>query len=82
MGYFISLIKQYKWIVTAVAGASILLIFYLLSDSERDYYRDEIEKTNEVDSVISLLDKLPSGKFESVGYDKAAHLMANHSLKL
>ncbi|MFM8996445.1 MAG: hypothetical protein ACKOI1_09370 [Bacteroidota bacterium] len=43
-----------------------------MSGSDQDYYRDEIESTVEVDSVISLLDKLPSGKYESVGYDKAA----------
>ena len=72
MGYLIRLINQYKWIIVGVVSASILLIFYWLSGSDQDYYRDEIESAIEVDSVISLLDKLPSGKYESVGYDKAA----------
>ncbi|MBM3437840.1 MAG: hypothetical protein FJX91_01780 [Bacteroidetes bacterium] len=72
MGYLQRLLIQYKWIILGVVLASILLIFYWLSGSDQDYYRDEIESTVEVDSVISLLDKLPSGKYESVGYDKAA----------
>ena len=72
MGYLKRLINQYKWIILGVVSASILLIFYWLSGSDQDYYRDEIESAIEVDSVISLLDKLPSGKYESVGYDKAA----------
>lgn len=72
MGYLQRLLIQYNWIILGVVLASILLIFYWLSGSDQDYYRDEIESTVEVDSVISLLDKLPSGKYESVGYDKAA----------
>lgn len=72
MGYLQRLLIQYKWIILGVVLSSILLIFYWLSGSDQDYYRDEIESTVEVDSVISLLDKLPSGKYESVGYDKAA----------
>ncbi|MBM3937689.1 MAG: hypothetical protein FJ333_03400, partial [Sphingomonadales bacterium] len=72
MGYLQRLLIQYKWIILGVIISSILLIFYWLSGSDLDYYRDEIESTVEVDSVISLLDNLPSGKYESVGYDKAA----------
>lgn len=72
MGSLQRLLIQYKWIILGVVLASILLIFDWLSGSDQDYYRDEIESTVEVDSVISLLDKLPSGKYESVGYDKAA----------
>ena len=44
----------------------------MLNDNEQDYFRNEIEDAVEVDSVISMLDKLPSGKYESVGYDKVA----------
>lgn len=72
MGYLITLLKQYKWIFTAAISVVILLIFYWLSDSDQDFYRDEIEQAIEVDSVITMLDKLPSAKYESVGYDKVA----------
>jgi len=72
MGNPKQLLVQYKWVVTGVVILGISLIVYLLSDSGEDYYRDEIESTAEVDSVISMLDKLPSGKYESVGYDKVA----------
>ena len=72
MGYLIALLKQYKWIFIAVTTVVILLIFFWLSDSDQDFYRDEIEQAVEVDSVIAMLDKLPSAKYESVGYDKVA----------
>ena len=72
MGNPKQLLVQYKWVVTGVVILGISLIVYLLSDGGEDYYRDEIESTVEVDSVISMLDKLPSGKYESVGYDKVA----------
>ncbi len=72
MGFLKTLIKQYKWIVIGIVSVVILLISYWLMDSDEDFYRDEIERTVEVDSVIAMLDKLPSGKYESVGYDKVA----------
>jgi hypothetical protein len=72
MGNPKQLLVQYKWVVTGVVILGISLIVYLLGDNGEDYYRDEIESTVEVDSVISMLDKLPSGKYESVGYDKVA----------
>ncbi len=72
MGYLKTIINQYKWIIIGVISSCILLIFYFLSESDQDYYRDDIERAVEVDSVIAMLDKLPSGKYESVGYDKVA----------
>jgi len=78
MGNPKQLLFQYKWVVTSVVILGIALIVYLLDDTGEDYYRDEIESTVEVDSVISMLDKLPSGKYESVGYDKVAIFYENH----
>lgn len=72
MGLIKSFFTRYKWVVVGVVIALILLILFVLNDNEQDYFRNEIEDAVEVDSVISMLDKLPSGKYESVGYDKVA----------
>jgi tetratricopeptide (TPR) repeat protein/DNA-binding CsgD family transcriptional regulator/DNA-binding phage protein len=72
MGLIKSFFTRYKWVVVGVFIALILLILFVLNDNEQDYFRNEIEDAVEVDSVISMLDKLPSGKYESVGYDKVA----------
>lgn len=72
MGLIKSFFTRYKWVVVGVVIALILLILFVLNDNDQDYFRNEIEDAVEVDSVISMLDKLPSGKYESVGYDKVA----------
>lgn len=72
MGNLKDIFLQYKWVAILITIVFISLICYWLSDSEEDFYRDDIERVTEVDSVISMLDKLPSGKYESVGYDKVA----------
>lgn len=77
MVYIKELFRQYKWVIISITMVFILLIGNWLNNEEQDSYRQEIENTQEVDSVIALLDKLPSGKYESVGYDRLAKFYEN-----
>lgn len=58
------------WLYSAITFVSILLISIILWPNKQFEISVRFEKTNNVDSIVLMLEKLPSGSFESVGINK------------